>query len=191
MNSLINVATSATVKGEASYKLIKIDGGAQVLTGNAGAAAAYDRSLQRYNDLRAERDAEIRLARALRRRDFAARSPRRSRRKLLVRTLLSAAQAHASAQPRCFSTPPADWRFSFAATLLDRVADRVRGHEYPARQRRPDDAGADRDARGGRRAPAQARPRSAGADPLRALDRRRAARRSRPLLRLWLADRAA
>ena len=36
-----------------------------MLKGKAVAAAAYDRSQQRYNDLRAERDAEIRLARAL------------------------------------------------------------------------------------------------------------------------------
>ena len=45
------------------YTLSKADGGAQVLSGVANAAAAYDRSQQRYNDLRAARDAEIRLAR--------------------------------------------------------------------------------------------------------------------------------
>ena len=65
VNSLINVATSATVLGEAEYTLNKVDGGEVVLQGKARAAAAYDRSQQRYNDLRAERDAEIRLARAL------------------------------------------------------------------------------------------------------------------------------
>ena len=65
VNSLINVATSATVMGAAEYKLVKVDGGEEVLTGKASAAAAYDRSQQRYDDLRAERDAEIRLARAL------------------------------------------------------------------------------------------------------------------------------
>ena len=65
VSSLINVATSATVTGEARYTLNKVDGGAQVLTGVANAAAAYDRSQQRYNDLRAARDAEIRLARSL------------------------------------------------------------------------------------------------------------------------------
>ena len=53
------------VTGEAKFTLNKVDGGAKVLEGNAIAAAAYDRSQQRYNDLRAERDAEIRLARAL------------------------------------------------------------------------------------------------------------------------------
>jgi LPS-assembly lipoprotein len=65
VNSLTNVATSATLKGEAEYTLNKVDGGAKVLEGKAVAAAAYDRSQQRYNDLRAARDAEIRLARAL------------------------------------------------------------------------------------------------------------------------------
>ncbi len=65
VSSLTNVATSATVTGDAKYTLNKVDGGAQVLTGVANAFAAYDRSPQRYNDLRAERDAEIRLARAL------------------------------------------------------------------------------------------------------------------------------
>jgi LPS-assembly lipoprotein len=65
VNSLINVATSATVTGEAEYTLNKVEGGAEVVKGKAVAAAAYDRSQQRYNDLRAERDAEIRLARTL------------------------------------------------------------------------------------------------------------------------------
>ncbi len=65
VNSLTNVATSATVIGEAKFTLNKVDGGAQLFTGTAVAAAAYDRSQQRYNDLRAERDAEICLARAL------------------------------------------------------------------------------------------------------------------------------
>ncbi len=65
VNSELNVATSATVTGEANYTLNKVDGGAEVLKGNASAAAAYDRTQQRYNDMRAQRDAEIRLARAL------------------------------------------------------------------------------------------------------------------------------
>jgi LPS-assembly lipoprotein len=65
VNSELNVATSATVTGEAKYTLNKVDGGAEVLNGNAVAAAAYDRSQQRYDDLRAARDAEIRIARAL------------------------------------------------------------------------------------------------------------------------------
>lgn len=65
VNSEINVASSATVTGEATYTLTKVDGGAEVLKGNAMAAAAYDRTTQRYADMRAARDAEIRVARAL------------------------------------------------------------------------------------------------------------------------------
>ncbi len=65
VNSEINVATSATLTGDATYSLIKVDGGAVVLKGTANAAAAYDRTTQRYADLRAARDAEIRIARAL------------------------------------------------------------------------------------------------------------------------------
>ena len=65
VSSLTNVATSATMTGQARYTLNKVDGGAQVLTGVADANASYDRSQQRYNDLRASRDAEIRLARSL------------------------------------------------------------------------------------------------------------------------------
>ena len=65
VSSLTNVATSATLTAQARYTLTKVDGGAQVLTGVADANASYDRSQQRYNDLRAARDAEIRLARSL------------------------------------------------------------------------------------------------------------------------------
>jgi LPS-assembly lipoprotein len=65
VSSLTNVATSATLTADAKYTLNKADGGAQVLTGVASANASYYRSQQRYNDLRASRDAEIRLARSL------------------------------------------------------------------------------------------------------------------------------
>jgi LPS-assembly lipoprotein len=65
VNSEINVASSATMTGDASYTLIKVDGGKEVLKGTATEAAAYDRTTQRYADLRAARDAEIRLARVL------------------------------------------------------------------------------------------------------------------------------
>jgi LPS-assembly lipoprotein len=65
VNSEINAASSATVTGEATYTLTKVDGGAEVVKGNASVAAAYDRTTQRYADMRAARDAEIRIARAL------------------------------------------------------------------------------------------------------------------------------
>jgi LPS-assembly lipoprotein len=65
VNSELNVATSATVSADANFVLNKVDGGGEVLKGTATAAAAYDRTQQRYADQRAARDAEIRLARAL------------------------------------------------------------------------------------------------------------------------------
>jgi LPS-assembly lipoprotein len=65
INSESNVASSATLTGDATYSLIKVDGGKEVLKGTASEAAAYDRTTQRYADLRAARDAEIRVARAL------------------------------------------------------------------------------------------------------------------------------
>jgi LPS-assembly lipoprotein len=65
VNALTNVATSATMTAEAHFTLNRVEGGAQVLTGVASANASYDRSQRRYNDLRAARDAEIRLARSL------------------------------------------------------------------------------------------------------------------------------
>ncbi len=65
VNSELNVATSATLTGDATYTLVKIDGGAEVVKGVASVAASYDRTTQRYADLRAARDAEIRIAREL------------------------------------------------------------------------------------------------------------------------------
>jgi LPS-assembly lipoprotein len=65
VNSEINVASSATLTGDANYSLVKVDGGKEVVKGVATVAAAYDRTTQRYADLRAARDAEIRVARAL------------------------------------------------------------------------------------------------------------------------------
>jgi LPS-assembly lipoprotein len=51
--------------GTARFDLTKIDGGAVLYSGMATSAAVYDRTLQSYADLRAARDAEIRIARAL------------------------------------------------------------------------------------------------------------------------------
>src|SRR5579871_5350269 len=53
VNSELNVASSATMTGDATYSLVKVDGGAEVAKGVAVAAAAYDRTTQRYADLRA------------------------------------------------------------------------------------------------------------------------------------------
>ncbi len=65
VESQINTADSATVTGVANFDLTKIDNGAVIYHGSATAAAVYDRSLQSYANLRAARDAEIRIARSL------------------------------------------------------------------------------------------------------------------------------
>ena len=69
----------------AGYTLNKVNGGAQVLTGVASANATYDRSQQRYNDLRAARDAEIRLGAVAVAGDLSSVSPRSSPGKLHVK----------------------------------------------------------------------------------------------------------
>jgi LPS-assembly lipoprotein len=65
VESAINAADSATILGTATYTLTRIDDEKKVLTDVASAAAAYDRTAQRYANLRAGRDAELRIAREL------------------------------------------------------------------------------------------------------------------------------
>ena len=65
VESQLNVADAATVTLTASFVLSKIEGGAIVIAGVANSSAVYDRSAQRYADLRANRDAEIRDARSI------------------------------------------------------------------------------------------------------------------------------
>ena len=65
VESQINAATSATVIGKATFTLTKIDGGAVIYKGDATSAAVYDRTLDDFANLRAARDAEIRIARSL------------------------------------------------------------------------------------------------------------------------------
>ena len=65
VESQINTADSATVVGTATFNLTRIDSGAVLYAGSATSAAVYDRTLQSYANLRAARDAEIRIARAL------------------------------------------------------------------------------------------------------------------------------
>jgi LPS-assembly lipoprotein len=68
VESQINAASSATVIGAAKFSLVQIQsekGEKVVFQGDATTAAVYDRTLQGFANLRAERDAEIRLARAL------------------------------------------------------------------------------------------------------------------------------
>jgi LPS-assembly lipoprotein len=68
VESQINAASAATVIGTAKFSLVQIEsekGEKVVFQGEATTAAVYDRTLQGFANLRAERDAEIRLARAL------------------------------------------------------------------------------------------------------------------------------
>ncbi len=65
VESQIATADAATVVGEARFDLTRIDTGALIYTGSATASAVYDRFFQSYANLRAARDAEIRIAREL------------------------------------------------------------------------------------------------------------------------------
>jgi LPS-assembly lipoprotein len=68
VESQVNAANAATVVGTAKFSLVQLDGEKPdklVFQGEATTAAVYDRTLQGFANLRASRDAEIRLARAL------------------------------------------------------------------------------------------------------------------------------
>ena len=58
-------AQSATLIADATYSLTTIDGGRVIASGKATASASYDRYPQRFTNVRASRDAEIRLAKLL------------------------------------------------------------------------------------------------------------------------------
>ena len=62
INTVLSVATAATVTATVDYRLVPVGGGAPVAQGTVTSAADYDRSLQRYANVRAARDAEIRNA---------------------------------------------------------------------------------------------------------------------------------
>jgi LPS-assembly lipoprotein len=59
------LADAATVIGTAKFDLIKIEGEAPIYGGTATGTAVYDRTLMSFADMRASRDAEIRVARTL------------------------------------------------------------------------------------------------------------------------------
>jgi LPS-assembly lipoprotein len=58
-------ATSGMVIVDADYRLLPIGGGPPIASGVAFTTASYDRTSQRFANLRASRDAEIRSARSL------------------------------------------------------------------------------------------------------------------------------
>lgn len=62
ISTVTQTATAATAVVTADYRLVPIGGGEPVLKGTATSAADYSRSLQRFANIRAARDAEIRDA---------------------------------------------------------------------------------------------------------------------------------
>ena len=58
-------AQNASVVTDVTWKLLPMDGGPPVATGTTTSFATYDRSAQRYANIRAARDAQIRDARTL------------------------------------------------------------------------------------------------------------------------------
>jgi LPS-assembly lipoprotein len=65
VTSQIQVANAATVSAIATYVLKPAGGGETLVTDKANAVAVYDRTEDRFANLRAQRDAEIRLAKSL------------------------------------------------------------------------------------------------------------------------------
>jgi LPS-assembly lipoprotein len=65
VTSQLQVANAATMTGNATYTLTPYGGGATIVTGTAVAVAVYDRTEDRFANLRASRDGEIRLAKSL------------------------------------------------------------------------------------------------------------------------------
>jgi LPS-assembly lipoprotein len=65
VTSQLQVANAATVSVIATYTLQPAGGADAVLTGAANSAAVYDRTEDRFANLRAQRDAEIRIAKSL------------------------------------------------------------------------------------------------------------------------------
>lgn len=65
VDSISGRAQSATLVGKLTYTLTNRDGSKVITRGTATAEATYDRFKQRFATVRAARDAEIRLAKAL------------------------------------------------------------------------------------------------------------------------------
>jgi LPS-assembly lipoprotein len=65
IDTVTGYPTASTVLVAADYRLVPVAGGDPVIKGTASVAASYDRTSQRFADVRASRDAEIRDARSL------------------------------------------------------------------------------------------------------------------------------
>ncbi|MDX7952603.1 LPS assembly lipoprotein LptE [Lichenihabitans sp. Uapishka_5] len=62
ISTTTQTATAATVTANVDFRLIAVGGGEPVAKGTVVSAATYNRSLQRFANIRAARDAEIRNA---------------------------------------------------------------------------------------------------------------------------------
>jgi LPS-assembly lipoprotein len=65
VTSQLQVANAATVTANTTFTLTPAGGGTALMTGTAISAAVYDRTEDRFANLRAARDAEIRLAKTI------------------------------------------------------------------------------------------------------------------------------
>lgn len=65
VSSATGRAVSATIAATASWQVVDTQTNEVVFSGNAQAAASYDRTIQRFAALRAQRDAETRVAKQL------------------------------------------------------------------------------------------------------------------------------
>jgi LPS-assembly lipoprotein len=65
VDTVTGLVTAATVTVNATYVLTEMDNGKQVAKGRVFVSASYDRTSQRFSDMRAARDAEQRDARTL------------------------------------------------------------------------------------------------------------------------------
>ncbi len=65
VSSQIGVANAATATATANYTLTRAGGGDAIVTGSATAVTVYNRTEERFANLRAQRDAEIKLAKSL------------------------------------------------------------------------------------------------------------------------------
>ncbi len=65
IDTTLGRASASTMLGTADYKLVAVEGGTVVTSGQVVGSASYERSPQRFAVVRAERDAEIRAAKLI------------------------------------------------------------------------------------------------------------------------------
>jgi LPS-assembly lipoprotein len=65
IDTVQGIASAATVTVNADYRLVPIGGGEPIAKGTAFVIASYDRTSERFSNIRAARDAEIRDAKQL------------------------------------------------------------------------------------------------------------------------------